>query len=389
MEYIAVNHRGYFASSAHNDHNYVFDKIKETQYSVSMDHNYDSNVYDIQYEMPRVITEFDHTYASDNNLSLSKDILFDHTYCQYDKEYRTQSSINQDYDLTSQVIYQSDEYTISDDHSYAYNIVSKLQSCDNSKIPLYTSEKQITSNFVPSSLNSEEVTCNCNPQDAAKFFNIPESLVMDIESLNTMVHRGVENHFAQCNYILAKSNRYAQNSLGDGNCYFRCLSLHFFGIEDFHEKIRRIVVQFIIDNIDSFRNDIQLNLNSLTVDQYLLNMLQTDGSRSSWATDIELEATSTMLQIPVYILSEWAQSMKWQRFTPKFPLPIPFFSRSPYITILNTGAHYMLVRNVNFNCNCFSPPPALEINNNIDIPEVIICKDEKFSPIKKGKLILI
>jgi hypothetical protein len=53
------------------------------------------------------------------------------------------------------------------------------------------------------------------------------------------------------------------------------------------------------------------------------------------------------------------QSMKWQRFTPKFPLPIPFFSRSPYITILNTGAHYMLVRNVNFNCNCFSPPPAL------------------------------
>jgi hypothetical protein len=37
-----------------------------------------------------------------------------------------QSSINQDYDLTSQVIYQSDEHTISDDHSYAYNIVSKL-----------------------------------------------------------------------------------------------------------------------------------------------------------------------------------------------------------------------------------------------------------------------
>ena len=56
MEYIAVNHRGYFASSAHNDHNYVFDKIKETHYSLSMDHNYDSNVYDIQYEMPRVIT---------------------------------------------------------------------------------------------------------------------------------------------------------------------------------------------------------------------------------------------------------------------------------------------------------------------------------------------
>ena len=153
---------------------------------------------------------------------------------------------------------------------------------------------------------------------------------MDIESLNTMVHRGVENHFAQCNYILAKSYRYAQN------CYFRCLRLHFFGIEDFLEKIRRRVVQFIIDNIDSFRDDIQLNLNSLTVhDQYLLNMLQTDGSRSSWATDIELEATPTMLQIPVYILSEWAHSMKWQRFTPKFPLPIPFFSRSPYITILN------------------------------------------------------
>jgi hypothetical protein len=60
MEYIAVNHRGYFASSAHTDHNYVFDEIKETQYSGSMDHNYDSNVYDIQYEMPRVITEFDH-----------------------------------------------------------------------------------------------------------------------------------------------------------------------------------------------------------------------------------------------------------------------------------------------------------------------------------------
>ena len=39
-----------------------------------------------------------------------------------------------------------------------------------------------------------------------------------------------------------------------------------------------------------------------------------------------------------------------------------------------------------FQCNGFSPPPALEINNNIDIPEVIICKDEKFSPIKKRKI---
>ena len=56
MEYITVKHRGYVASSAHNDDNYVFDTIKETQYIVSMEHNYDSNVYDIQYEMPRVIT---------------------------------------------------------------------------------------------------------------------------------------------------------------------------------------------------------------------------------------------------------------------------------------------------------------------------------------------
>jgi hypothetical protein len=66
-------------------------------------------------------------------------------------------------------------------------------------------------------------------------------------------------------------------------------------------KIRRRVVQFIIDNIDSFRDDIQLNLNSLTVDQYLLNMLQTDGSRSSWADSGILKnlAASCGLQLQV------------------------------------------------------------------------------------------
>jgi hypothetical protein len=126
--------------------------------------------------------------------------------------------------------------------------------------------------------------------------------------------------------------------------------------------------------------------------QVTSSLFKDDGTKfevicfSDGATDIELEVTSTMLHIPVYILSEWAQSMMWQRFTQKFPLPIPFFLRSPYITILNTGAHYMLVRNVIFNCNCFSPRHALEINNNIDIPEVIICKDEKFSPIRKRKI---
>ena len=187
--------------------------------------------------------------------------------------------------------------------------------------------------------NSENVIvsahCYCENKLFASYCNVPRELIQGKQVLARSTATPFDN-------ILHLSNRVAQNVLGDGNCFFRCLSQYFLGTEEFHRHIREKIVNFMITHIDVFSRYISQNNRHLTVNEYLLNMSSTHGSIASWATDVEIEATATLLQVPIYVLGRWGHGIAWQKFTPRFTVEKPF--KCSYITLLNTGGHYMIVK---------------------------------------------
>ena len=74
---------------------------------------------------------------------------------------------------------------------------------------------------------------------------------------------------------------------GDGNCFFRCISVFLNGDEDKHEDIRRNVVETLRDNKDRYKHLVDGDF-----DTHIQNMSKATGSRNSWATEAELCATS-------------------------------------------------------------------------------------------------
>ena len=74
---------------------------------------------------------------------------------------------------------------------------------------------------------------------------------------------------------------------GDGNCFFRYISVFFNGDEDKHEDIRRNVVETLRENKDCYKHLVDGDF-----DTHIQNMSKATGSRNSWATEAELCATS-------------------------------------------------------------------------------------------------
>ncbi|XP_016656023.1 uncharacterized protein LOC107882322 [Acyrthosiphon pisum] len=91
--------------------------------------------------------------------------------------------------------------------------------------------------------------------------------------------------------------------LGDGNCWYRCISLWINGSEEHHELVRLKLYQF-------FMTDNRVRAYVGDIDSYLdINPLNVIGT---WATDVEIFATALMLNTNIYIYSDYHKS--WQLF---------------------------------------------------------------------------
>lgn len=143
---------------------------------------------------------------------------------------------------------------------------------------------------MPESVHEQYVPQQCFCENAmfAAYCNIPIDFVQSRKSSLRPTATAFDD-------ILIQSYRVAQNVTGDGNCYFRCLSLYFFGTEDFHSQIRKTIVDFMITHINVFSRDIHESNRCLTVNEYINSMSLTNGVLNSWATDIEIEVTATKL----------------------------------------------------------------------------------------------
>ena len=92
-------------------------------------------------------------------------------------------------------------------------------------------------------------------------------------------------------------------TIGDGNCFFRAVSMYLTGTDDSHGSLRRMVTEHVQYNQEQF-----MAYSAKTEDQlkiYLENMKRTSGTKKSvdchWADDLIITATSSFLKTSIVI----------------------------------------------------------------------------------------
>ena len=109
----------------------------------------------------------------------------------------------------------------------------------------------------------------------------------------------------QYTILLSKECRTTDLIVGDGNCLFHALSKALFDDQQFHQKLRQILVTFIENNQNCIKLLILATISKsikmkFTIMEYV------------YGTQIELQAAATFLQIPIYVYIKPYAIKDWQ-----------------------------------------------------------------------------
>lgn len=100
---------------------------------------------------------------------------------------------------------------------------------------------------------------------------------------------------------------------GDGNCFFRAISMCITGSENEHMRVRELITKHVEENPDTYRTFLQSRGG---MNQYLRVMRRS----REWATDVEILAAATLLKtvIEVYFPCRinGRTEYRWQTFKP-------------------------------------------------------------------------
>lgn len=144
---------------------------------------------------------------------------------------------------------------------------------------------------------------------------------------------------------------------------FRSLSFLFFGSENAHSKLRSLLVNFIALNSSCFSSLIFTG----SFSKHIASMKYL----GKWGTQVELQAASSLAQIPIYVLTKETNEeaeYKWIMYKPhltanlKFPdeeLHFLFDDTLGHLELCHSnGNHYDCVINVMDQCP--TKPPVLQ-----------------------------
>ena len=96
--------------------------------------------------------------------------------------------------------------------------------------------------------------------------------------------------------FLLQSFRTVKHIKKDGNCLFRAVAFHTLGDEDKHDDIRTLLVRFENLNKALFESRFIPSANATSFRDHLKHQLWP----GVWGTQVELMATATLFQVPVY-----------------------------------------------------------------------------------------
>jgi hypothetical protein len=115
------------------------------------------------------------------------------------------------------------------DHSYARSSDHNVH--DHAYNNLYICEKR-----------TDDCQPRCRSQQYGKIFGVTHSSIpMDLSQHDMHTHMVPYLH----SKALTDEQRCIINVKGDGNCFFRCVSVYMFGTEKLHQHIRRTIVSFM------------------------------------------------------------------------------------------------------------------------------------------------
>ena len=93
--------------------------------------------------------------------------------------------------------------------------------------------------------------------------------------------------------------------IGDGNCFFRALSLFFFGSQNFHQNVRTVLRNYTKDCIIYFQKNFDIQENELKKNQ-----------KTKWGCDIDIIQASRLFKCYVFIFSP-ATRNTWLKYDSK------------------------------------------------------------------------
>ena len=123
--------------------------------------------------------------------------------------------------------------------------------------------------------------------------------------------------FDEASKFLDSYDRKIHPILGDGNCLFRALSYLIFWKEDYHQQMRKLLIEFIVLNCDTFCKYCKEH----SLEEHVAHMKYD----TIWGTDIEIHAAAAYLQRPIYVRTQRSQSLKcyWDYFAPLATVMMP------------------------------------------------------------------
>ena len=130
---------------------------------------------------------------------------------------------------------------------------------------------------------------------------------------------------------------------GDGNCFFRCMSLALHDSENEHKEIRERVVRKMREDKEFYRAYI-----STDFEKHTEGMSNSNGRDETWATEAELIAASECYNRDIYVYTKVGNKSDWCLYSKDGQC----HHTREYIKILSTGSHYKLVRDEGRPCNC-------------------------------------
>lgn len=133
------------------------------------------------------------------------------------------------------------------------------------------------------------------------------------------------------------------NIIGDGNCFFRCISYHLYGTQDRFDEIRSNVVNEMRHHRAKYE--------SLVDGEYrdhLENMSKNTGNSSSWATEAEISAASAYYNMDIFVRGCVGRGYTFSRFSAHAACD----GNRQFIVIDHRNEHFNLVLTENRPCEC-------------------------------------
>ncbi|KAK2956215.1 hypothetical protein BLNAU_8779 [Blattamonas nauphoetae] len=118
---------------------------------------------------------------------------------------------------------------------------------------------------------------------------------MDIQSVD--INAELMAHIGQFEHRLAAEGYQIIPVAGDGNCFYRSISVNIFRHENAYENLRKLVVDFLLLKADYYAEFIPST-------QSMLQYIEDQRNNGRFGTNIEIHAMSWLIDRPIRVLSD-------------------------------------------------------------------------------------